>query len=96
MAGGGAYVGTLDNLKNVFIDVLEGMPFDTVFPLPGRDRRKPSERTHQKHEDMLAWVNHVVRSGRSQKTAFEEAGRLFGMEPDSVKKTFLRVKKKVQ
>jgi len=86
---------TLENLKHVFVDVLEGVPFDTAFPLPGRDRRRKSERTQQKHSDMWRVFEYLVNSrDYSKEHAYKEVGDLFGVEPDSVKKALTRERKK--
>lgn len=83
---------TLENLMHVFVDVLEGSPFDEVFPLPGRDRRGAHERAHQGHMDAWGMFVHLVGSRKFDKgRAYEELAESFSKSVDWAQKTIDRL-----
>ena len=86
----------LEFLRNVFVDVLAGQPFDLVCALPERYRRKPQEITSPKNEEMVQWVERTWRSNhfKTLKGAADAAAEIWSMEPESVLQELKRSRRK--
>lgn len=87
----------LENLMHVFIDVLEGRRFDTVFPLPERDRRKKRELTQARDQAMRGWIRKLRQDGRTIEQALVEVCEIFRLPPgkeETIRQMLKRAKHK--
>lgn len=92
--GGEVDRATVEFISHVLEDVLAGASFDSVCPLPGRDRRKPSERTKQKNREMVQWMEHALEGGQfsSVPEAAEAAASLWSVGIDTARKLYYELK----
>lgn len=80
--GAGIHRSVLEFLYHSFTDVLEGLPFDQVIRLPGREIRSEWEdlpRAQREQQEAARHVSHLLSIGfyASEAVAVEEAARLW-------------------